>query len=245
MFHRRARIDSSTHSSGRTRTSSYWSCPMAVTGRAALTPSDDYRIFLCAICRDVNHRIAMLWSQATHKQPIQLPMDRNNLFKAPTFLTRTKTMNTQFTSRPEPWVPPHPFPLPLRGGEGARRAGEGFHGRHSLIQSHANLLPPEGENRLPLKSWPEPRMSFGSTWIGAWAFSSVFVLIASLVNIARADALAEPNTIIKVQPVVPLALHAFPLTDIRLSDGPFKHAMELDEKYLLSLDEIGRASCRE
>src|SRR5690348_5057213 len=71
---------------------------------------------------------------------------------------------------------------------------------------------------------------------GGWVFSSVFVLMASLINVARADALSEPNSKIKVPPIVPFALHAFPLTDVRLLDGPFKHAMELDEKYLLSLD---------
>src|SRR5690348_3196878 len=53
---------------------------------------------------------------------------------------------------------------------------------------------------------------------------------------ARADALVGPNPKIKVQPVVPFEVTAFPLTNVRLLDGPFKHAMQLDENYLLSLD---------
>lgn len=39
-----------------------------------------------------------------------------------------------------------------------------------------------------------------------------------------------------VRQVVPLAAHPFPLAAVRLLEGPFKHAMELDRKYLLSLD---------
>ncbi len=31
-------------------------------------------------------------------------------------------------------------------------------------------------------------------------------------------------------------IHAFDLKDVRLLDGPFKHAMELDGQYLLRLD---------
>src|ERR1051326_7932824 len=51
---------------------------------------------------------------------------------------------------------------------------------------------------------------------------------------ARADALVEPNPKIKIKPVVKIEARAFPLQNMRLLDGPFKHAMELDEKYLLS-----------
>ena len=40
----------------------------------------------------------------------------------------------------------------------------------------------------------------------------------------------------KVQPVVPLRAVAFDLEDVRLLPGPFHHAMELDQKYLLALD---------
>ena len=41
---------------------------------------------------------------------------------------------------------------------------------------------------------------------------------------------------LKVAAAVPLKLHAFPLKDVRLLDGPFHDAMELDKAYLLSLD---------
>jgi len=51
-----------------------------------------------------------------------------------------------------------------------------------------------------------------------------------------ADALADGETQIKVQPVISLQARAFRLQDVRLLDGPFKHAMELDRQYLLSLD---------
>ena len=54
---------------------------------------------------------------------------------------------------------------------------------------------------------------------------------------ADADVLSSPNKKVKVQPVVAFQVHAFPLEDVRLlPGGPFKHAMDLDEKYLLSLD---------
>jgi DUF1680 family protein len=40
----------------------------------------------------------------------------------------------------------------------------------------------------------------------------------------------------KVEPVVKMEVWAFPLQEVRLLDGPFRHAMELDGAYLLSLD---------
>ncbi|GMV97869.1 MAG: glycosyl hydrolase [Phycisphaerae bacterium] len=39
-----------------------------------------------------------------------------------------------------------------------------------------------------------------------------------------------------MQPVVPLKAVAFPLQDVRLLDGPFRRARDLDRQYLLSLD---------
>ncbi len=51
-----------------------------------------------------------------------------------------------------------------------------------------------------------------------------------------ADELADTGSKVKVQPVVPLKVHAFALEDVLLLDGPFKHAMELDKEYLLSHD---------
>jgi len=59
---------------------------------------------------------------------------------------------------------------------------------------------------------------------------------AFLNGTVRADALADGETQIKVQPVIALQARAFRLQDVRLLDGPFKRAMELDRQYLLSLD---------
>ncbi len=39
-----------------------------------------------------------------------------------------------------------------------------------------------------------------------------------------------------VPPKIALKVEAFSLTEVRLLDGPFKHAQELDHQYLLSLD---------
>jgi hypothetical protein len=53
---------------------------------------------------------------------------------------------------------------------------------------------------------------------------------------AGADPLSGANGKLKVQPVVPLQVRPFSLQDVRLLPGPFKHAMDLDHEYLLSLD---------
>jgi DUF1680 family protein len=70
----------------------------------------------------------------------------------------------------------------------------------------------------------------------ALVFTAVVLFVAAALSPAFADELADGGAKVKVAPVVPLKVHAFPLQDVRLLDGPFKHAMELDEKYLLSLD---------
>lgn len=57
-----------------------------------------------------------------------------------------------------------------------------------------------------------------------------------MTTVAHADPLADDNYKLKVQPVVPLKVQAFGLAAVRLLPGPLKHAMELDEQYLLSLD---------
>lgn len=62
------------------------------------------------------------------------------------------------------------------------------------------------------------------------------ILVACGCAIASAqDAAAK----VKIAPVVPMEVLPFDLTQVRLLDGPFKHAMELDRRYLLSLD-VGR-----
>jgi DUF1680 family protein len=53
---------------------------------------------------------------------------------------------------------------------------------------------------------------------------------------APADELAEGGSKLKVQAVIPLPARAFALQDVRLLEGPFQRAMELDRQYLLSLD---------
>ncbi len=51
-----------------------------------------------------------------------------------------------------------------------------------------------------------------------------------------ADALALGYTRDKVEPAVKMEVSSFPLEEVRLLDGPFRRAMELDGAYLLSLD---------
>lgn len=69
----------------------------------------------------------------------------------------------------------------------------------------------------------------------AIVFSLILTLTASAQS-ARADALAASRSKVKVAPVEPLKAQAFALQDVRLLDGPFRHAMELDRQYLLSLE---------
>jgi len=54
--------------------------------------------------------------------------------------------------------------------------------------------------------------------------------------LTQADSLQVSDPAFKVRNKVPLQAEAFDLRDVRLLDGPFKHAQELDEKYLLSLE---------
>jgi uncharacterized protein len=65
---------------------------------------------------------------------------------------------------------------------------------------------------------------------------SLLLSFATICSPAFGDALADSGSKDEVAPVVPLKVHAFPLEDVRLLDGPFKRAMELDKQYILSLD---------
>lgn len=65
---------------------------------------------------------------------------------------------------------------------------------------------------------------------------NVTVCLALIGVAAHADDLASGTNRFAVQPVVSLKARSFPLNEVRLLNGPFKHAMELDEQYLLSLD---------
>jgi DUF1680 family protein len=91
-----------------------------------------------------------------------------------------------------------------------------------------------GRTELPTASRRYSRLPIGATF--SLAISWLLFLPPAATTVARADALAEPNAKIKVQPVVPIKVWAFPLEEVRLGEGPFKHAMELDQRYLLSLD---------
>jgi DUF1680 family protein len=51
-----------------------------------------------------------------------------------------------------------------------------------------------------------------------------------------ADVPQLPNNKMKVESKIPVKAYAFDLKDVRLLEGPFKHAQELDRQYLLSLD---------
>ena len=51
----------------------------------------------------------------------------------------------------------------------------------------------------------------------------------------HADPLVYKDPTSKVRPVVPLKAFAFPLEQVHLLPGPFKHAQDLDEEYLRSL----------
>ena len=72
--------------------------------------------------------------------------------------------------------------------------------------------------------------------VHSW-FASVLCLLGALCAVPiQADPLSGDNGKDKVAPVVPLKVQAFPLEAVRLLDCPFKHAMELDQKYILELD---------
>lgn len=73
-----------------------------------------------------------------------------------------------------------------------------------------------------------------SVWCGRWLAAGVLVWTATTGT--WADALWQQNPKLKVPNKVPLRAEAFDLRQVRLLDGPFKHAQELDRKYLLELD---------
>jgi len=61
------------------------------------------------------------------------------------------------------------------------------------------------------------------------------VIITGITNL-YGDVPQFDNSKIKVENKIPIKAYAFDLRDVRLLDGPFKHAQELDRQYLLSLD---------
>ncbi len=87
-----------------------------------------------------------------------------------------------------------------------------------LVKTSWDFVPPVQEPVLP---------------VGYLAF---FLFFSAIVTPGFGDALADGQSIVKAAPAVPLKVHSFQLRDVRLLEGPFKQAMELDKQYLLSLD---------
>lgn len=69
------------------------------------------------------------------------------------------------------------------------------------------------------------------SWVGA----VVLVMVAAMHCPSQADSL-DGRMKLKVESVVALKAQPFALEDVRLLDGPFKHALELDAAYLLRLE---------
>ena len=70
--------------------------------------------------------------------------------------------------------------------------------------------------------------------IGSGRLAAFFWMAASLGQAAFCAGGAETGQA-RVAPVVALQAEPFPLQNVRLLEGPFRHAMELDRAYLLSL----------
>ncbi|HEY5909180.1 MAG TPA: beta-L-arabinofuranosidase domain-containing protein [Verrucomicrobiae bacterium] len=69
-----------------------------------------------------------------------------------------------------------------------------------------------------------------------WSAQVVLLVSPLLAFPARGDSLQIADSAFKVRPKIELQAQAFDLRDVRLLEGPFKHAQDLDERYLLSLD---------
>ena len=65
---------------------------------------------------------------------------------------------------------------------------------------------------------------------------AIALFLVSAADYLQADSLQLDNAKIKVKPRTPFKAYAFDLRDVRLLSGPFKHAMELDREYLLSIE---------
>ena len=66
--------------------------------------------------------------------------------------------------------------------------------------------------------------------------SALALIFVAMACSSQAAVTADDHATDKVKPVVPIQAQAFALKDVKLLDGPFKHAQELDRAYLLSLD---------
>src|SRR5258708_14820844 len=64
-----------------------------------------------------------------------------------------------------------------------------------------------------------------------------FVILCAAVLVLPCNVFgASADSTQKVKSVIPIKARPFSLFEVRLREGPFKHAQELDRKYLLSLD---------
>ena len=72
--------------------------------------------------------------------------------------------------------------------------------------------------------------------ITAMLLSAAVIMMASRGTVARADALADSYSKDKVKPAITFQARAFDLRDVRVLDGPFKRAQDLDAKVLLDMD---------
>jgi DUF1680 family protein len=70
--------------------------------------------------------------------------------------------------------------------------------------------------------------------------NTVIVVLSMVINLGgcrtEQKGTGKESSLEKVQPKIVFAAKPFELTDVRLLDGPFKDAMELDRKYLHELD---------
>jgi len=110
----------------------------------------------------------------------------------------------------------HPF------SSAARKAAPANRSSTAPSNLASRRVPPRGASR-----WFNPMLRGTVSLLGG-------LLLAQ--GSARADAPQSPASAVKVQPVIPIRAYAFDLTQVRLLEGPFKHAMELDQRYLLELD---------
>lgn len=69
-----------------------------------------------------------------------------------------------------------------------------------------------------------------------WSWACVALAGAVSIWLPRADVPLQPDPAVKAAYRVPIRAYAFELDRVRLLDGPFRRAMELDRAYLLSLD---------
>ena len=61
------------------------------------------------------------------------------------------------------------------------------------------------------------------------------ILFASITCTAQSYVPESNNPKLKVKPIIPVKAFAFNLSEVKLLNSPFKHAMEMDSAYLLSL----------